>query len=137
MPVTRSPAPRSRACRTCARSAHRMSTGRSKMCTTVHLMFAAERRYAILEMVRANGTVRLRDIAAQVGTSEVTVRRDLRMLEEEGLLDRRRGGAAVLGALSHEPTYSQKSHTAAQEKRQIAELAATLVEDGDAIVIGA
>ena len=58
-------------------------------------MFAAERRQAILELVRANGAVRLRDIAAQVGTSEVTVRRDLRLLEEQGLLDRRpRGGPA-------------------------------------------
>ncbi|WP_034648076.1 DeoR/GlpR family DNA-binding transcription regulator [Cellulomonas sp. HZM] len=100
-------------------------------------MFAAERRHAILELVRTNGTIALRDIAAQVGTSEVTVRRDLRLLEEQGLLDRRRGGAAVLGALSHEPTYSQKSHTASLEKRAIADLAASLVSDGDAVVLGA
>lgn len=100
-------------------------------------MFAAERRQAILELVRANGAVRLRDIAAQVGTSEVTVRRDLRLLEEQGLLDRRRGGAAAPGVLSHEPTYVQKSHTAAVEKRAIAALAAGLVDEGDAIVLGA
>lgn len=100
-------------------------------------MFAAERRQAILELVRANGAVRLRDIAAQVGTSEVTVRRDLRLLEEQGLLDRRRGGAAAPGVLSHEPTYVQKSHTAAIEKRAIAALAAGLVDEGDAVVLGA
>ncbi|WP_019137318.1 DeoR/GlpR family DNA-binding transcription regulator [Cellulomonas massiliensis] len=100
-------------------------------------MFAAERRQAILELVRANGAVRLRDIAAQVGTSEVTVRRDLRLLEEQGLLDRRRGGAAAPGVLSQEPTYVQKSHTALHEKRAIAALAASLVDDGDAVVLGA
>jgi len=70
-------------------------------------------------------------------TSEVTVRRDLRMLEAEGLLDRRHGGAVSPGGLSHEPTYSEKSHVAAEQKAAIAEFAASLVEEGDAIVIGA
>ncbi len=100
-------------------------------------MFAAERRHLILELVRANGAVALRDLAAAVDSSEVTVRRDLRALEEQGLLDRRRGGAAAPGALSHEPTYSEKSQTASREKVAIAELAASLVRHGDSVVLGA
>jgi DeoR/GlpR family transcriptional regulator of sugar metabolism len=100
-------------------------------------MFAAERRQVILELVRANGAVSLRELARAVRTSEVTVRRDLRALEAEGLLDRRHGGAVLPGGLSHEPTHSQKSRLAAAEKLAIAELAATLVEPGDAIVVGA
>jgi DeoR/GlpR family transcriptional regulator of sugar metabolism len=100
-------------------------------------MFAAERRQAILELVRSSGSVSLRDLAQAVDSSVVTVRRDLRALEEQGLLDRRRGGAAMPGALSDEPPYSQKAHTAAQEKAAIAELAATLVVEGDAIILGA
>jgi DeoR/GlpR family transcriptional regulator of sugar metabolism len=101
-------------------------------------MFAAQRRQRILDIVRQNGAVSLRELAKVVETSEVTVRRDLRLLESEGLLDRRHGGAVVPGGLSHELTYSQKSHLAADEKQAIAELAAdTLVEDGDAIVVGA
>ncbi|MGI8697179.1 MAG: DeoR/GlpR family DNA-binding transcription regulator [Mycobacteriales bacterium] len=100
-------------------------------------MFAAERRQAILDLVRANGAVSLRSLAEQVHTSEVTVRRDLHALEDEGLLGRRHGGAVAVGAFAHEPTYAEKSHLASEEKTAIAEYAAELVADGDAIVIGA
>lgn len=100
-------------------------------------MFADERRQVILELVRSNGAVSLRELARMVKSSEVTVRRDLRLLESQGLLDRRHGGAVSPGALSHEPSYSEKSHVAGAEKVAIGELAATLVKDGDAIAIGA
>lgn len=100
-------------------------------------MFAVERRQRILELVRSSGAISLRELARQLATSEVTVRRDLRMLEGEGLLDRRHGGAVLRGGLSHEPTYTEKSHVAAAQKAAIAELAATLVGDGDALVVGA
>lgn len=101
------------------------------------VVFAAERRQTILDLVRANGAVSLRELARIVQTSEVTVRRDVRALEAEGLLDRRHGGAVLPGGLSREPTYSQKTHLAAPEKAGIADLAASLVEEGDAIVVGA
>ncbi|MDQ2796160.1 MAG: DeoR/GlpR family DNA-binding transcription regulator [Actinomycetota bacterium] len=100
-------------------------------------MFAAERRHTVLEMVRSSGAVSLKELAATVGASEVTVRRDLRALEADGLLDRKRGGAAMPGALSHEASYSQKSRVAGPAKAAIAMLAATLVDEGDAIVLGA
>ncbi|MFE2910714.1 DeoR/GlpR family DNA-binding transcription regulator [Kitasatospora indigofera] len=100
-------------------------------------MFAAERRQLILEMVRANGAVSLRELARVVQTSEVTVRRDVRALEAEGLLDRRHGGAVLPGGFSREPGYPQKTHLAAAEKSAIADLAAGLVAEGDAVVVGA
>lgn len=65
------------------------------------------------------------------------MRRDLRLLESRGLLDRRHGGAVSPGALSHEATYTEKTHVAGPEKAAIGEAAAALVEDGDAIAIGA
>jgi DeoR/GlpR family transcriptional regulator of sugar metabolism len=104
---------------------------------TVCFVFAAERRQLILEMVRANGAVSLRELARVVQTSEVTVRRDVRALEAEGLLDRRHGGAVLPGGFSREPGYPQKTHLAAAEKSAIADLAATMVAEGDAIVVGA
>jgi DeoR/GlpR family transcriptional regulator of sugar metabolism len=100
-------------------------------------LFAAERRQAILEHVRVNGAASLRDLASAVRTSEVTVRRDIRLLEEEGLLDRRRGGAIWPGGMSHEQSYRQKTRVAAEEKVAIAALAASLVNEGDAVVLGA
>nr|WP_206323445.1 DeoR/GlpR family DNA-binding transcription regulator [Streptomyces sp. HNM0574] len=91
----------------------------------------------ILEMVRANGAVSLRELARVVQTSEVTVRRDVRALEAEGLLDRRHGGAVLPGGFTRESGFPQKSHHATAEKTAIADLAAGLVEEGEAIVVGA
>ncbi|MQY07671.1 DeoR/GlpR family DNA-binding transcription regulator [Actinomadura macrotermitis] len=99
--------------------------------------FAAERRRRLLELVRANGAVALRDLAASLQASEATVRRDLRALEAEGLLDRPRGGAMAPGGLSREPTHRQKAAVAAAEKAAIARAAVELVDEGDAIVVGA
>ncbi|HWM39417.1 MAG TPA: DeoR/GlpR family DNA-binding transcription regulator [Streptomyces sp.] len=100
-------------------------------------MFAAERRQLILEMVRANGAVSLRELARVVQTSEVTVRRDVRALEAEGLLDRRHGGAVLPGGFTRESGFPQKTHLATAEKTAIADLAAGLVEEGEAVVVGA
>ncbi|PZG39777.1 DeoR family transcriptional regulator [Spongiactinospora gelatinilytica] len=99
-------------------------------------VFAAERRQRIIELLRVNGAVSLRELAQAVRSSEVTVRRDLRALEAEGLINRHHGGATLPGELSREPTYAQKAQVAAAEKAAIADLAASLVEDGDAIVVG-
>ncbi|MCP3818980.1 DeoR/GlpR family DNA-binding transcription regulator [Streptomyces sp. A3M-1-3] len=88
-------------------------------------------------MVRANGAVSLRELARVVQTSEVTVRRDVRALEAEGLLDRRHGGAVLPGGFTRESGFPQKSHLATAEKTAIADLAAGLVEEGEAVVVGA
>ncbi|MFD1830544.1 MULTISPECIES: DeoR/GlpR family DNA-binding transcription regulator [Streptomyces] len=88
-------------------------------------------------MVRANGAVSLRELARVVQTSEVTVRRDVRALEAEGLLDRRHGGAVLPGGFTRESGFPQKAHLATAEKTAIADLAAGLVEEGEAVVVGA
>ncbi|ANW18464.1 DeoR/GlpR family DNA-binding transcription regulator [Streptomyces clavuligerus] len=88
-------------------------------------------------MVRANGAVSLRELARVVQTSEVTVRRDVRALEAEGLLDRRHGGAVLPGGFTRESGFPQKSLSATAEKTAIADLAAGLVDEGEAIVVGA
>lgn len=100
-------------------------------------MFAAERRQVILELVRSNGAVSLRELARIVKTSEVTVRRDLRHLEAEGMLARRHGGAVANDRTAYEPSYTEKTGVASEEKAAIADLAADLVAPGDAVVIGA
>ncbi len=88
-------------------------------------------------MVRANGAVSLRELARVVQTSEVTVRRDVRALEAEGLLDRRHGGAVLPGGFTRESGFPQKSHLSTAEKTAIADLAAGMVGEGEAVVVGA
>lgn len=100
-------------------------------------MFPALRRRTILDLVDSNGAVSLRELAEAVGTSEVTVRRDLRALEAEGALARRHGGAVQLAGLSHEASHTQKARVSEAEKKAIAQAAMQLVEDGDAIAVGA
>lgn len=58
-------------------------------------MLAAERHEKILAAVRANGTVRLADVAARLGVTPVTVRRDVTVLADKGLLDRVHGGVTL------------------------------------------
>ncbi|MEY9211250.1 DeoR/GlpR transcriptional regulator [Thermobifida halotolerans] len=93
--------------------------------------FAARRREHIVELLRANGTMALRDLADRLQVSEVTVRRDVRILEAQGVLDRRRGGASLPG---HRPP--RRGGGVAPELAAIARAAAALVAENDAIVMG-
>ncbi|MEY9875022.1 DNA-binding LacI/PurR family transcriptional regulator [Streptacidiphilus sp. MAP12-33] len=54
-----------------------------------------QRRTRILEVVRAQGTVRVVDLAAEIGLAAVTVRRDVAALAEEGALRRSHGAVAL------------------------------------------
>lgn len=81
--------------------------------------------------------ISLREAADLVGTSEVTVRRDLRLLSDQGLLRRTHGGAATAHDAAREPSYLEKARQAAAEKELIAAAAAELVPDGGAIALGA
>ncbi|RAG83141.1 hypothetical protein DN069_23855 [Streptacidiphilus pinicola] len=56
---------------------------------------ADQRRARILEVVRAQGTVRVVDLAAEIGLAPVTVRRDVAALAEEGALRRSHGAVSL------------------------------------------
>jgi DeoR/GlpR family transcriptional regulator of sugar metabolism len=99
-------------------------------------MLAAERRRRIAEIIRSRGVVSVADMAESLGTSEITLRRDLRAMADQGLLMRTHGGAVLPAGLAHEPTYSEKASQAAAEKAAIARLAVRMVRAGDSIVLG-
>jgi DeoR/GlpR family transcriptional regulator of sugar metabolism len=99
-------------------------------------MLAAERRRLIADRVRTNGSVSVAELASTLGTSEITVRRDLRLMAKDGLLVRAHGGALLPGGLAHEPSYSEKATQAAVEKAAIARAAAAMVRPGDSILLG-
>lgn len=75
-------------------------------------------------------------MAEALGASEITLRRDLRVMAGQGLLMRTHGGAVLPAGLAHEPTYSEKASQAAVEKAAIARLAVGMVRAGDSIVLG-
>jgi DeoR/GlpR family transcriptional regulator of sugar metabolism len=99
-------------------------------------MLAVERRRRIAESIRSRGVVSVTEMAEVLGTSEITLRRDLKAMAEEGLLVRTHGGAVLPEGLAHEPSYSEKANRAAAEKAAIASVAAGLVRPGDSVVLG-
>ncbi len=98
-------------------------------------MKGAERQLRIKELLTAQEFVDLETLAAQLATSESTVRRDLILLERAGLLKRVHGGA--LSAAPHGDLFdfARQSVRASDEKRRIARLAAGLVEDGQTVIL--
>jgi DeoR family galactitol utilization operon repressor len=92
-----------------------------------------ERESLILGRLAKEGSLSVASLSKQLGVSEVTVRTDLRNLEERGLLARTHGGAEATGYRN--VLERQLQHAA--EKDRIAAAAAELVQDNDLIMIEA
>jgi DeoR/GlpR family transcriptional regulator of sugar metabolism len=101
-------------------------------------MLARQRQAFILERVREDGAVKVADLVRELGVSDMTVRRDLEILDERGLLEKVHGGATLLpGSAQFEPPFAAKARLNQAEKDAIADAAAALVEPGMAIAISA
>ncbi|MEV1076748.1 DeoR/GlpR family DNA-binding transcription regulator [Streptomyces sp. NPDC050211] len=95
-------------------------------------MLAEQRHQLILRALRSGGTVTVTDLAGQLGASAATVRRDLLKLEEDGLLTRVHGGAVI----EEDPApFAEAAEANVTEKDAIAAHAATLIEDGQSIIL--
>jgi DeoR/GlpR family transcriptional regulator of sugar metabolism len=102
-------------------------------------MFAEERYVRIMEVVNQAGKATVSELSEALGVSQVTVRRDLEKLEEKELLLRTHGGAMALHAhvneVAHEKSFSEKAEALVEEKERIAEAAAKLIHDEDAVML--
>ena len=99
-------------------------------------MIPYERRRIMLAELEKSEIVSLQRFCEVLGdVSESTVRRDLRTLEEEGLLVNLRGGAATMVAGSNDTPVSSRSILNVYQKELIAKTAAGLVNDGDVIYL--
>ncbi|MEU8322863.1 DeoR/GlpR family DNA-binding transcription regulator [Nonomuraea sp. NPDC048881] len=99
-------------------------------------MLAPQRQQAILDLVRQNGGVRVVDLVRTFGVSDITIRRDLELLAERGLLAKVHGGATTIGS-TNEPGFAAKSVQQEAEKQAIAGHAAALVRPGTAVALSA
>jgi DeoR family galactitol utilization operon repressor len=93
----------------------------------------SERERTILDKLSEDGSVSVTALAQELGLSEVTIRTDLKALEEKGWINRTRGGASA--ALHRDILDRQREHV--EEKNAIARKAAELVRDRDLIMIEA
>ncbi len=99
-----------------------------------------QRFNAILTGLQETGSVAVDELSDQLGVSVVTIRRDLDLLEQQGLLRRTHGGAASIEPLFYEPFKKDRSFQAqverqANEKRRIGRAAAALINPGETIAI--
>jgi len=98
-------------------------------------MLPVERKNIILGRLRAEGKVLVAPLSAEFGVTEETIRRDLEKLEREGYATRGYGGAVFSDENRAELPYSERKMTNVSGKERIGALAASLVEDGDFLML--
>lgn len=98
-------------------------------------MIAHERHRFLLRRIEETGSIEARGLGEELGVAAMTIWRDLRLLERQGLLKRVHGGA-IRADRAQEPEFRQKEGRALAEKRLIAATAARLfARPGDVILL--
>jgi DeoR family transcriptional regulator of aga operon len=99
-------------------------------------VLSEERRRHILEILNRDGRVLVLDLARRFHTSQVTIRKDLDVLQSRGQIHRSHGGALVVreSALL-DPTLREKEKLHRQEKLRIAKAAAGMVQEGQVVIL--
>lgn len=93
------------------------------------------RRAIILHKLETEGQVDVGALSQELEVSEVTIRNDLRRLEQKNMLIRARGGAIRLDRVGQDFSISDKSKLHFEQKKSIGMAAAKLVDDGDTIIL--
>jgi len=96
-------------------------------------MLTSQRKQHLLALLQRDGQIVAKSLSAELGLSEDTIRRDLRELAQEGLLQRVHGGA--LPASAALGSFEQRQQVASGEKAAIARAAAGLVQDGQVVFV--
>lgn len=99
-------------------------------------MIAAQRRARIVELVNRRGILSVAELARLMGSSLMTIRRDLTLLDAQRLLRRTHGGAVALAAPPDVPL-RRRERLELQSKAAIGSAAAALVLDGETILLDA
>ena len=93
------------------------------------------RRALIEQRVLDNGEIDFATLAAELGVSEMTIRRDVEALELKGVLRRVMGGAISVGSAAAEPSFDARAALAATEKAHIASAVVDLLQPSETVII--
>lgn len=102
-----------------------------------HGITPERRREQILAYLSAHDRTPVSELSQVLGVSEVTVRKDLDVLESQGVLMRVHGGAVVSGRGRLELYFAAREQEHLEEKRRIAQTAAALITSGQRIFLDA
>jgi len=98
-------------------------------------MIPAERQAAIEDYLRKEGFAQVEELSRLLDVSSITIRRDLDLLEKNGLVERSHGGARFRSFLHREALYEEKGRSRPEEKAAIGKRIALLVQPGETIFI--
>jgi DeoR/GlpR family transcriptional regulator of sugar metabolism len=94
-----------------------------------------ERLQAIMNALRTQDSVSVAELAAEHRVSEMTIRRDLDELAQQGVVRRVRGGALSLLLRGEEPPFAVREREAVEVKGRIGAEVAGLIADGEAVLL--
>lgn len=94
-----------------------------------------ERRRRILQELEEKGKVRVNELSAELGCSEVTIRNDIKCMERDGLLIRTHGGALKIEETPLKKYSAESIYKNTEKKRTIAVCAYEHIKDRDTIII--
>lgn len=98
-------------------------------------VFQEERMRGIMKKLERENRVLIADLTKEFNTTSVTIRKDLDILESQGLLKRTHGGAILHKPLFHGLNLNEKEKLNADEKQRIADEAVKLISGGDVIIL--
>src|SRR5690554_5531907 len=93
------------------------------------------RRNRILEIVNQSGRAKVTQLAKEFSISHVTIRNDLTEMDREGLLRRVHGGAISIEKSYYDVSLNDRMYINKNEKIKIAATVASLVRDGDILMM--
>jgi len=101
-------------------------------------MLDAERRQQMVELVEQRSSLTVVELSKHFGVSPATIRRDLSLLSQRGLIERAHGGASRRPRTSPqlpEPPVLKRANLQVEEKRRIGAAAAQHVKDDETVII--
>jgi DeoR family transcriptional regulator of aga operon len=99
-------------------------------------MNITDRHQFILQQLQENGKVDIQELTDALQVSGVTIRKDLKLLEEKKLLYRTKGGGSTQNPYTIEKPINEKEFIKAEEKKKIAKAAFNLIGMNDSIIMG-
>lgn len=94
-----------------------------------------ERHQFIMTQLQQKGSVNVLDLCSLLDVSSVTIRKDLKLLEDRQLLFRTHGGATLINPYTTDRTVFEKEKIQAAEKVAIAREAASMIAENDSVII--
>ncbi|WP_428391042.1 DeoR/GlpR family DNA-binding transcription regulator [Lichenicoccus sp.] len=96
----------------------------------------ALRQTRIAAIVRERGQITVAELVTRFNVSRDTIRRDLDILEQRGILVRTHGGAIPSDSLvMHETSLALRMDTHVEAKRRIGRAASALIRDGETLIV--